>query len=393
MELFLSSNRKERFDGSHPWVSERCIIEPVAKPEPGQVVELSTPSGRWIGRGVYNPNSRIRVRLYQWNRDLKLDEPWVIEQLEHATNHRTQWMSMNGKLEAVRWVNSEGDGLSGLIVDQYGDYLVVQINALAVLGWESTIVAWLNSRFRPKGISIRIDPGTARAEGLIPRHDWVHGCPPDVPIEIHDAGIRLQLDLTKGQKTGYYLDQRWNRIRAARWMSDGPLLDVCCYLGGFSLAAHHLARPRSITAVDTSLAVLQQAEINAQLNGAEIDFVQADSFDYLKSLQDSQQRFATVVLDPPRMASNHGQVSAALRAYYRLNHSAVNLLEAGGILVTSSCSGRVSRSDFVGVLASVAYRTRRSIQILENLGADFDHPIHAQCPEGEYLKCLICRVR
>lgn len=392
MELFLTSKAKSHFDGSHPWVLDRCIVDPVTQPEPGQIVELSTTSGRWIGRGVYNPHSRIRVRQYQWNQNLTLDEPWWIEQLEQAASHRMQWMSKNGKLDAVRWVNSEGDGLSGLIVDQYGDYLIVQINALAVQNWENAIVEWLTSKFQPKGISVRIDPSTAKAEGLIPRHDWVHGNPPPAPIEIQEAGVRLQLDLAKGQKTGYYLDQRRNRIRAARWMSDGSLLDVCCYLGGFSLAAHQFAHPRSITAVDTSMAVLQQAEVNAQLNGAEIDFVHADSFDFLKSLQDSSQRFATVVIDPPRMASHKGQVSAALRAYYRLNLSAVNLLEAGGILVTCSCSGRVSRSDFVGLLASVAHRTKRSIQIVESLGADFDHPIHAQCPESEYLKCLICRV-
>jgi len=356
------------------------------------MVELLTTGGGWIGRGIYNPASRIRVRLYQWQRDATLDEQWFVGQLEKAVRHRKQWMVVNGVLDAVRWINSEGDGLSGLVVDQFGDYLMVQINALAIQNWENCLLTWLAAHFQPKAISVRIDDSTAKAEGLESRQGWVFGTPPDAPIEIQESGVQLQLDLARSQKTGYYLDQRTNRVRAARWMSDGPMLDVCCYLGGFSLAAHRWVRPSSITAVDTSLNFLKQAEMNAQRNGAEIDFVQADSFDFLKSLEETDKRFSTVVLDPPKMASNRGQVSSALRAYYRLNLSAVNLIESGGTLVTCSCSGRVSRADFIGVLASVAHRTKRSIQIIESLGADFDHPVMAQCPEGEYLKCFICRV-
>lgn len=392
MKLFLNSNGPRRSSGSHPWVSERSIVDPVQPPTPGQVVELTTIGGGWFGRGIYNPNSRIRVRVYQWRRDASLDEQWLISQLEQSIQLRRQWISRNGNLDAVRWINSEGDGLSGLIVDQFADYLVVQINALSIAMWEDCWLAWLLNQFQPKAILLRVDPSTAKAEGIPARHDWLHGSPPTTPIEIRESGVRLQLDLMKGQKTGYYLDQRSNRERAAHWMSDGPLLDVCCYLGGFSLAAHRLVHPSRITAVDASLIALEQAEINAQLNNADIDFVQADSFEFLKSLEESQQKFSSVVLDPPRMASQRGQISSALRAYYRLNLSAVNVLESGGILVTCSCSGRISRSDFVGMLASVGRRTRRSIQILENLGADWDHPVHVQCPESEYLKCLICRV-
>jgi 23S rRNA (cytosine1962-C5)-methyltransferase len=138
--------------------------------------------------------------------------------------------------------------------------------------------------------------------------------------------------------------------------------------------------------------VLDQAAANAKLNNANIEFLQADCFDYLNSLSESNSRFSTVVLDPPKMASNRTQIQSALRAYHRLNLSAVNVLEPGGILVTCSCSGRISRTDFMGVLSAVAQRTKRSIQVLENLGADFDHPVHVHCPETDYLKCLICRV-
>jgi 23S rRNA (cytosine1962-C5)-methyltransferase len=332
------------------------------------------------------------VRLYQWNQRQSLDAAWIESQLQQAIDLRRHWMDRHHHLDAVRWVNSEGDGLSGLIVDQFGDHLVVQLTARAMHVWEPVLVEWFQKQLSPEGIVVRIDANTAKAEGLEAREQWVIGAAPNGPFEINENGVRLRLDFAKGQKTGYYLDQRANRRRAAAWMGSGPMLDVCCYLAGFSLAAHAAVHPESITAVDSSSKVLEQAQVNAQLNAASIDFVQADCFDYLTELVNSNQTFETVVLDPPRMASSHGSVQAALRAYHRLNLSAVRLLRPGGILVTCSCSGRVSRSDFSGMLAAIAGRTGRNIQIIENLGADFDHPIMAQCPESEYLKCLICRV-
>lgn len=392
MQLFVNTKATGHFTGHHPWIFERSIIEPTHRPEPGQVVELVTTNGGWIGRGIYNPHSRIRVRLYQWDRHQSLDAAWIENQLLQAINLRRLWMNRHHRLDAVRWVNSEGDGLSGLIVDQFGEYLVVQLTARAMLQWEGVLVELLRNQLSPEGIVVRIDANTAKSEGLEAREQWTVGAAPKAPYEIRENEVRIRLDFATGQKTGYYLDQRANRRRATAWMGSGPMLDVCCYLGGFSLAAHAAVRPESITAVDSSCKALEQAQVNAQLNGASIDFVQADCFEYLTELVNSNQKFETVVLDPPRMASSHGSVQAALRAYHRLNLSAVRLLQPGGILVTCSCSGRVSRSDFAGVLSSVAGRTGRNIQIVENLGADFDHPIMAQCPESEYLKCFICRV-
>ncbi|MBX3422972.1 MAG: class I SAM-dependent rRNA methyltransferase [Pirellulaceae bacterium] len=392
MQLFLNPKSSRSFDGFHPWVLQHSLAEPTTPPEPGQIVELLTHGQGWIGRGVYNPASRIRVRLYEWQRDRALDETWLQSELDRAAQLRQAWMSRHGTLDAVRWVNSEGDGLSGLVVDQFGEFVVVQLTALAMFHWQPAVIDWLVERLKPQGILVRIDAATARAEGLQPQEEWVQGRPPDGPIKLREGPVHLSIELGIGQKTGYYLDQRANRMRAAQWMGSGPVLDVCCYLGGFSLAAHAQAKPASITAVDSSMRALQQAEHHAQLNGAEIDFVQADCFDYTSALVDEGRRFETVILDPPRMASQRGQIQAALRAYHRLNLSAVNLLQPGGMLVTCSCSGRISRADLMGVLASVARRTRRRIQVVESLGADFDHPIAAHCPESEYLKCLICRV-
>jgi len=392
MEIFLKASRSRTFKGYHPWVMEGSIVEPTSPVDAGQIVELVNVQGGWIGRGVFNPHSRIRIRMYQWQRDAQLDQRWFVEQLERAKKLRLHWMAQHQSLDAVRWINSEGDGLSGLVVDQFGKFFVVQINAAAILRWESALIDWIRDNFSPQGIMLRVDAKTAKVEGIPEREELVFGELTSGPIEIQDCDLRIQLDLQHCQKTGYYLDQRTNRIRAARWMSSGPMLDVCCYLGGFSFAANRIAKPSKITAIDSSMNALKQAEANAELNQIEVDWVQADCFDYLNELVENKAQFETIVLDPPRMASQRGQLQNALRAYHRLNFYAVRLLKPGGILVTCSCSGRISRHEFAGILGSVAQRSRRSIQIVESLGADFDHPISAQCPESEYLKCCVCRV-
>lgn len=392
MEVFLNKRNTQNFSGFHPWVLDRSIIEPTSPPKPGETVDLLSANGAWIGRGVYNPNSRIRIRLYQWRKEQFFDQSWLDEQLTNAVTMRRRWMERHTALDAVRWVNSEGDQLSGLIVDQFGEFIAIHITALAMLQWEASIVEWFRANLAPKGIFVKVDQSTASAEGIEAKEDLAFGVTPEVPVIIHEGQTKVSVDLGIGQKTGYYLDQRANRQRAAGWMGPGPMLDVCCYLGGFSLAAAAIAKPSRITAVDTSAKVIEQAQRNAELNQVTVDFVQADCFDFLTKLQQENSSYETVVLDPPKMASNRSQIQSALRAYHRLNLSAVNLLQPGGILVTCSCSGRISRDDFRGMLASVAQRSRRSIQIVEALGADFDHPIAVQCPETEYLKCFICRV-
>lgn len=392
-QVFLNIKKARNFKGYHPWVMERSVIQPSAEIKAGQIVDLLFPDGRWIGRGVYNPHSRIRVRLYQWDKAQEFDAPWIQTQLSRAVAMRQAWMSSHGKLEALRLVNSEGDGLSGLVIDQFGDYVVLQITSLSMLHWVDTITNWISLHLQPKGILLRMDDRTSTSEGMQAREDTLFGDAPAGPIEIVEHDVRLRIDLQSGQKTGYYLDQRANRLRAARWVGSGPMLDVCCYLAGFSLTAAKWARPSSITAVDSSARALEHAAENASANGLDnIEFLQADCFDFLETQCAANKNYQTIVLDPPRMASNREQVTSALRAYYRLNLSAVNLLASGGMLITCSCSGRVERSDFIGMLASVAKRSGRAIQIVEMYGADFDHPIDANCPETEYLKCFICRV-
>ncbi|MEX2560887.1 MAG: class I SAM-dependent rRNA methyltransferase, partial [Pirellulales bacterium] len=217
--------------------------------------------------------------------------------------------------------------------------------------------------------------------------------PIDGPVFISEHGIRYGVDLEAGQKTGFYLDQRDNRKAAAGYVQGRRLLDLFCYSGGFALCGKLLGGAAEVWGIDTSAKAIALAKANAELNGAsQVRFDVGDVFQSLESLLSENQRFGAVVLDPPKFARNRQAVDQALRAYHQLNRMAVELLEPDGILVTCSCSGHVSREDFLHLLAGVSQRTGRQIQVLEQRGAAADHPVSATCLETEYLKCFICRV-
>ncbi|MGN6135535.1 MAG: class I SAM-dependent rRNA methyltransferase [Aureliella sp.] len=391
-QLFVRSEKAKVLAGRHPWVWDQSIIEPALPPAPGSVVDLVLADGRWLGRGIYNPASRIRVRVYQWSPEQPLDQAWFERRLAAACQLRQQWQTQHGPLDAVRLVNSEGDGLSGLVVERFGEYAVVQVTAAAMLPWLPTIARWLTERYSLAGVWLRVDEKMAKAEGMPAEERILLGTVPAGRITIQEYGVQLSLELTAGQKTGYYLDQRTNRLEAARWMR-GRMLDVCTYAGGFALAACRHGQPDEVVAIDASARALAEAAENARLNSVDsIRFVQADCFDELQRMQAAGERFDSIVLDPPRLAGSREHKPAALRAYHRLNLLAIGLLNPDGILVSCSCSGRVTRDEFLGTLAACARRAGRAMQILQQRGADFDHPWDVACPESEYLKCVIARL-
>jgi 23S rRNA (cytosine1962-C5)-methyltransferase len=255
------------------------------------------------------------------------------------------------------------------------------------------LVPMLVELTHPQGIMIRTERGVSRMEGIDLRDGPYWGAPPEGPLVIVESGLKYELDLAEGQKTGFYLDQRENRLAAARYVRDRRVLDMFCYSGGFSLTASALGAAREVLGVDTSQKAVTLAWANAERNGLKnVRFQTGDGFQTLQALIDAGERFGAVVLDPPKFARTRGALDEALRAYHWLNRLAVGLLEPGGILVTCSCSGHVSREDFLFMLVEVAQQTHREIQILEQRGAAPDHPISAACLESEYLKCFICRV-
>jgi 23S rRNA (cytosine1962-C5)-methyltransferase len=240
---------------------------------------------------------------------------------------------------------------------------------------------------------LRTERGIGRAEGIDLRDGLHWGQMPDGPLVITDQGLQYELDLAEGQKTGFYIDQRDNRTAAARYVRDRRVLDMFCYSGGFSMAASRFGLAREVLGVDASQRAVDLAAANAARNGiGNVRFQSGDGFKTLESFCEAGERFGAVVLDPPKFARSRRAVDEALRAYHWLNRLAVGLLEPGGILVTCSCSGHVTREDFLYMLVGVAQHTGREIQILEQRGASPDHPINASCLESEYLKCFICRV-
>jgi 23S rRNA (cytosine1962-C5)-methyltransferase len=290
-------------------------------------------------------------------------------------------------------VFSEADGLSGLIVDRYANWLSVQVNALAMAQRLPLLMRLLADELQPTGIMIRTEKGIPQAEGISVADALAWGSAPDGPLFIEENGLRYGLDLAEGQKTGFYVDQRDNRRVAASYMHGRRVLDMFCYSGGFAMNAARHGNATQVIAYDSSPKALALAQSNAQLNSiSNIQFEQADGFVALDRLVDQGERFGGVVLDPPKFARSRQAVDEAMRAYHRLNRLAVELLEPGGILVTCSCSGHVTREDFLYMLVGVAQQTKRNLQIIEMRGAAADHPVSATCLETEYLKCFICRV-
>jgi 23S rRNA (cytosine1962-C5)-methyltransferase len=391
--IVLKPKRARPFFGRHPWVLDSAVLRVDGAPADGAVVDLATHDGQFVGRGLWNSTSRLRVRLYAFDAATKLDDALWQARIEAAVRLR-RTLGLDDPAGAARLVNSEGDDLSGLIVDRYGDYLAVQVTALAMASRLDTICDTLQTLVAPRGILLRgAERGLAKLEGLHLADRLVRGSAPAGPIFVHEHGLRFGIDLAEGQKTGYYLDQRDNRHAAARYAQGRRVLDMFCYSGGFSVACAVAGRAASVLAVDSSAKAATLAKANADLNGAANVAVEtADAFEKLDALLAAGERFGMVVLDPPKFARSRASLDDALRAYHRINRAALGLLEPGGILVTCSCSGSVSRDDFLQMLAGVAQRGRRPIQLLECRGASPDHPVSASCLEGEYLKCVIARV-
>jgi len=398
MPLVRLKPRKARpFYGRHPWVLDAAIAAVSDRPADGDVVDLTADDGRFIARGVINSRSRIRVRLYTWQEDEPLDAAFWHRRLTAAVELR-RTLGLTNPGEACRLVNSEADGLGGLIVDRYGPYLVVHVTALAVERRLDELLPILVELCEPQAIIVRADEAMAKREGLRLGDEssgdllrtW--GEVPTESVFIAEHGLRFGVDLAGGQKTGFFLDQRDNRRAAASYLRDRSVLDVCCYTGGFSLAAAKLGGAREVLGIDSSTRAVALARSNAELNGAtNVQFETGDFFKTLNRLADEGKQFGGVILDPPKFAAHRQALPEAFRAYERLNAAALAILEPGGILVTCSCTGSVSREDFLHIVAESAARARRHVQVLETRGAAPDHPIAASCLESEYLKCFICR--
>lgn len=376
----------------HPWIFERAIASISGEPSAGDPVEVFSDSGEFIAHGRFNPHSRIRVRLYSWSRDQPFEEPLLRRRLEDAVAFRRDVLGWSTPRGGCRLVYSESDGLSGLVVDQYSDSLVVQFNALAMLRFESTIYETLARSCSPATIVRRIDSSIARREGVSLADQVVVGDAGRTTATIEESGVEFSVDLLRGQKTGAFLDQRENRSAVARYAAGRDVLDVFCYTGGFGLVALARGGAARVLGVDSSQDALALAQRNAQPFSHRAEYRRGDASSALTDLARAGRTFGLVVCDPPKFAATSADLPGALRGYEYIHRLAMSLVEAGGILAACSCSGLLDARAFQDLLARAAQRQRRDFQLLEMRGQAPDHPVSLACPETAYLKCAILRV-
>ncbi len=390
----LREGREKTVRQRHPWIFSGAVEEVDGDPEAGQVVRIVSPSGVFLGWGHYSPVSQIRVRVLSWDENEAIDDGWWRRRLEDAVARRQGFPEREGA-DACRLVYAEADLLPGLVVDRYGDWLVLQAMTAGVERAKETIVSELSRILGPSGIYERSDAEVRKLEGLALVSGVLWGEAPPERIGLREDGFRFLADVREGQKTGFYLDQRSNRRTVARYAAGRRVLDVFAYTGAFSV--HCAGRGASALAlVDSSGAALRAAADNLRVNGADsldCEMIEGDAFSVLRAFRDEGRTFDLVVLDPPRLAPTRALAPKASRAYKDINLLGMKLLVPGGILATFSCSGGIDWTLFREILAWAALDAGREVQILERLGQAPDHPTLLSFPESEYLKGFICRVR
>lgn len=385
----LKPRRALPFFSRHPWVFAGAVGTADPAIAPGDEVAVWSHEGEFIARGLFNPHSNLRVRLYSWESDVPLDAAFWSAKLDDAISLRQAWCP-----ESCRIVFSEGDGLSGLTVDRYGDWLMVQVTSLALAQRRELLVELLQAKLQPRGIWLRTEKGIREVEGLEQEDGLIAGEAPPRPLFVEENGVRFGVDVVSGQKTGFYFDQRDNRAAVARYCRGRRVLDLYCYTGGFGVTAAAIGGAREVLGIDSSAAAITLACGNAQLNDVAhiAEFKPADVQQTLAAMRGAGETFDVVIVDPPKFARHRKGADNALRAYRKLNANCIAVTAPGGLLVSCSCSGMVTRDQFHGALAQAALESGRRLQILEDRGQASDHPVSVHCPESAYLKCVVCRV-
>jgi 23S rRNA (cytosine1962-C5)-methyltransferase len=392
-EINLKPGREKSLLNHHPWIFGGAVARVSGHTQPGDVVNVRDARGEFLARGYYNPASQIVVRALTWQPDEEIDRAFWRARLRGALNRR-QRLAFDGNTDTYRLVFAESDGLPGLIVDRYGDWLVLQSLTLGIEPWKGLIAELLMELAQPRGIYERSDVDVREHEGLQPVVGCLTGEPPPTEMVVREQGHFFQVDLVQGHKTGFYLDQRENRAHVAGYCAGAEVLNAFSYTGGFAVYAAAVGAP-PITTLDPSADVLEAARRNLALNGYERPadtYLQGDAFQVLRTFRDQARSFDVVILDPPKFAFSRAQLEGATRGYKDINLLGMRLLRPGGYLCTFSCSGLVDEDLFQKVLFGASVDARRNVRILKRLGQGADHPVLLTFPEAAYLKGFICQV-
>jgi len=371
---------------NHPWVFQKMVEKPPTKPRPGSIVEVFDRDGTWCGRGFYNGHSRIALRMLTADPDEAIDEAWFQRKIAAAVSLRRDVLKLDATSDAWRVVHSEGDGISGLVVDRYADLLAVEFFSAGAFRHREWIFAALSAQFPGCRFWWSADEHVQKQESFD-----CHRQEAARPAVITENGISFRAAPGSAHKTGFFADQRDNREWLSRQVDGKTVLDLCCNTGGFAVYA--AARGAAdVLGVDIDETVIGIAKENARLNHVRPRFVQADIFPYLRDAAARGETYDVVILDPAKMTRDREQIIPALKKYLDMNKLALGAVKPGGLFATFSCTGLVGESEFLDMLRRAAFYANRTVQVLKVAGAGADHPWLAHVPESRYLKAAFCRV-
>ncbi len=391
--IILKAGREKSVLQRRPWIFSGAIERVEGDPQAGETVAVLDSNRAWLARAAFSPASNIRARLWTWQPEEIVDQAFLRRRIERAISLRRNVVDP-GETDAYRLIHGESDGLPGLVVDRYANWLVVQILSAGIEARRDLLVDLLAELSGVENIYERSDVDVRQLEGLPDRTGVLRGLPPPQQLWIHENGLQFGVDLMGGQKTGFYLDQRANRKRVGQFAAGRSVLNCFCYTGGFSLYALR-GGATSVLSVDASAEALELGKQNLianQLPAENAEWQQGDVFHVLRVLRDRAQKYDLIVLDPPKFAPTAAQAEKAARGYKDINLLAFKLLNPGGILATFSCSGGVSAELFQKIVAGAALDAGVDARIIDLLHQGPDHPVALNFPEGAYLKGIICQV-
>ena len=392
VEIKLKKGKEKAVLQRHPWVFSGALEKIKGTPENGDVVKVVNSKDDFLAYGYYNDQSRVAVRLLEWDENVTINENWYEEKINKAIDSRAHLLSKD--TNTYRLIFSEADFLPGLIVDKYADFLSVQILSTGIEKAKSIIIEILVKALQPKGIFDRSDATARTHEGITAENGLLWGEAPAAFIAVKENGITYHINIAEGQKSGFYCDQRDNRAILATYAKDKNVLDCFSYSGGFSLNAFkHGAN--EVTSVDSSALALETLQQNMELNkfkSKKHTTIQSDVNKQLRIFKEEGKKFDIVILDPPKYAPSRSAVDRAARAYKDLNRLGLLLLEPGGLLATFSCSGAIDIDTFKQIIAWAALDAGKEVQVIKQFCQPEDHPVRLSFPEGEYLKGLLVRV-
>jgi len=393
LSVFLKKTSDSFIKRKHPWIFSGAIEKVEGNPSNGETVQIFTSNKTLVGSGSYSPSSQIRIRVWSFDPEEKIDRDFFRRKISLAQSLREKIID-GSKTNSYRIINAESDGLPGLIVDRYSDFLVVQFLSAGAEINKKLIIEILDDIFKPVGIFERSDVEVRTKEGLQPTQGLLIGTAPDDLIEVLENGFKFLVDIKSSHKTGFYLDQRDNRALVTEFAKGKNVLNCFSYTGGFSVYAL-AAGAEKVTQIESSSSALEIANKNIELNGLNIsnnENINDDVFKVLRKFRDERKTFDLIILDPPKFAESASQIQKASRGYKDINLLAIKLLNSGGVLFTFSCSGHISQELFQQIVAGAALDSGREVKIIRQLTQSADHPISLNFPEGLYLKGLVCIV-